>query len=84
MKWAVDVEAKAAWQTLLLVRKNNAPCLHNLKLLNNKESRDWKDFKVKKNYLTTNNNNRNRNGDQSSQVLGQSSKKDSCLNKGGQ
>lgn len=52
--------------------------------MKNKEFKDQKNFEAKKNYLSANNNNRNKSRGQSDQVLGRFFKKDSYSNRGSQ
>lgn len=76
----VNSEAKTARQTLLLVQSSDACYVHGHKPLYNEE-KNQKDSEIKKLNPTTNNNSRDRKGGRSSQVLDQSSKKTSHLNK---
>lgn len=70
VKQVVDVKTKATQQAPLLAQKSDMHEPHSYKYLKNEKSKDQKDFKAKKNYLSANNNSENRNEDQSSQALG--------------
>lgn len=61
----MDAKAKTARQTSWLVRKSDAHCLYSFRPLKYEESKNPKDFKAKKNYFPSTNNN-GRNGCQSS------------------
>lgn len=65
IKQAVDAKSKIAWQAPLLVQKSDAHYSHSQKYLKNEESKDPKNSKAKKNYLSAHNNSRNRNRNRS-------------------
>lgn len=83
VKWAVDTEAKVAWQAPFLVWKSDACCLRNYRLLPKEEKnhKNQKDSEAKKPNVSMENG-RCENTGQSSHALDISSKKDSWLNKG--
>lgn len=73
IKGTVDAKAKAAQQALLLAWISNAYCFHDDKPLQHQKLKDPKDSQAKKNDFPIVN---SKNGGQSDQALGRSSKKD--------
>lgn len=83
VKQVVCAKAKTAWQNPWFVRKSDTCCLYGYRQVNNEEFKDQKNSKAKKNDFSIANGD---NGDwnEPNQILGWSSKNNSCLNRGDQ